>query len=415
MLTPILHGLTDPSVALKKIAQPKDVARAIAFLASHHAAGHISGECISVDGGMEGRVIWQESQVVATPTLPPEPPHVPSQNALSVAQVPSTKMNGKRQIKIALSVDVDCISGWLGTGFHPDNNLSDYSAGVFAGRVGVPRLIKLFTQLGIVENMTWFIPGHSMETFPAEVKHIIESGAEIALHGYTHEGAPQMTDEQQNDVLQKCIDLSTKLTGKIPKGWRAPLYQIKETTLTMLEEKGFEYGPYANQSIMIYHSLLADSSLSHHDSQPYWAPKNDPIQAPDFSKPASSWMQPESISAHSKHLVEIPCNWYAEDATPLNYYPHTANSHGYVSATQMEQMWKDRFTWLWENERDRENNDDLGFLIYPLVLHPDCSGMAHIMGMVKRHVQWLQSFGEGAVFERYEDIAAAFKAEWKGA
>ena len=125
-------------------------------------------------------------------------------------------------------------------------------------------------------------------------------------------------------------------------------------------------------------------------------------------------MQPESISVHSNHLVEIPCNWYAEDATPLNYYPHTANSHGYVGATQMEQMWKDRFTWLWENEREGESKDDLGFLIYPLVLHPDCSGMAHIIGMVKRHVEWLQSFGDGIVFERYQDIAAAFMAESKG-
>ena len=241
-LTPAHLDLTGPSVALRKIAQPEDVARTIAFLASHRAAGHISGECISVDGGMEGRVIWQESQLVKNPSLLSETPPTLSQNTSSAAKVPPPKLLGKRQIKIALSVDVDCISGWLGTGFHPENNLSDYSAGVFAGSVGVPRLVKLFTQLGIVKNMTWFIPGHSMETFPSEVKQIIESGAEIALHGYSHEGAPQMTDEQQKDVLEKCIDLSTRLTGKKPKGWRAPLYQIRETTLAMLEEKGFEYG-----------------------------------------------------------------------------------------------------------------------------------------------------------------------------
>ena len=125
-------------------------------------------------------------------------------------------------------------------------------------------------------------------------------------------------------------------------------------------------------------------------------------------------MQPEAIAGHSEALVEIPCNWYAEDATPLAYYPHTANSHGYVGATQIEQMWKDQFTWLWENERDKENDEDLSFLVYPLVLHPDCSGMAHIIGMIKRHVEWLQGFGEGVEFVRCEDIAAAFKAEKKG-
>ena len=57
------------TVALKKIAQPEDVARAMAFLASHRAAGHISGECISVDGGQEGRLLWKEGQILGN--LPP--------------------------------------------------------------------------------------------------------------------------------------------------------------------------------------------------------------------------------------------------------------------------------------------------------------------------------------------------------
>lgn len=46
-------------VALRKIAEPGDVARAMAFLASHRAAGHISGQVLSVDGGMEGRLLFK--------------------------------------------------------------------------------------------------------------------------------------------------------------------------------------------------------------------------------------------------------------------------------------------------------------------------------------------------------------------
>lgn len=46
--------------ALRKIAQPTDVANAMLFLASQRAAGHISGQCISIDGGMEGRLLWRE-------------------------------------------------------------------------------------------------------------------------------------------------------------------------------------------------------------------------------------------------------------------------------------------------------------------------------------------------------------------
>ena len=120
--------------------------------------------------------------------------------------------------------------------------MADLSAGIFSGKIGVPRLVKLFMKLEVAKRMTWFIPAHSMETFPAEVNQIISSGAEVALHGYSHEGASQLSDEQQRDVLAKCIKLASKLTGKKPVGWRAPLYQIKESTFALLEELGFEYG-----------------------------------------------------------------------------------------------------------------------------------------------------------------------------
>ncbi|MCJ1288132.1 hypothetical protein MMC26_007487 [Xylographa opegraphella] len=405
--TPLIEGrLDDPkelwaeaqaTVPLRKIAQPHDVACAMAFLASHRAAGHISGECISVDGGMEGRIVWKEGEMNAKATSIET-----SSSSMDHAKVPNSiptpaYSSKKRKIKVALSVDFDAVSGWLGTGKHPENNMADYSAGIFAGKVGVVRLVKLFQKLGIADKMTWFIPGHSMETFPDETRTIIQSGCEIALHGYSHEGAGQMNEEQEKDVILRCIELATTLTGRKPVGWRAPLYQIREATYTMLEELGFEY----------------DTSLSTHDSEVFFAPRNPPIRLPDFSnQPAKSWMQPTTINQYSQKLVEIPCNWYMEDATPLNFYPHTSNSHGYVDSRLIEQMWKDRFMWLWDNEREpSEDGKKTSFLVFPLVLHPDTSGMAHIIGMVERFLKWLQTWGDEVVFEKYEDIAAAFKLE----
>ncbi|KAK4610616.1 3-oxoacyl-[acyl-carrier-protein] reductase, chloroplastic [Fulvia fulva] len=54
------------TASLRKIAQPEDVARTVAFLASHRASGHMSGQCLSVDGGMEGRIVWREDEVMAS-------------------------------------------------------------------------------------------------------------------------------------------------------------------------------------------------------------------------------------------------------------------------------------------------------------------------------------------------------------
>ena len=46
------------TIPLRKVARPSDIAHAIVFLASDELAGHISGQTITVAGGMEGRVLF---------------------------------------------------------------------------------------------------------------------------------------------------------------------------------------------------------------------------------------------------------------------------------------------------------------------------------------------------------------------
>jgi peptidoglycan/xylan/chitin deacetylase (PgdA/CDA1 family) len=50
---------------------------------------------------------------------------------------------------------------------------------------------------------TWFIPGHSLETFPEECRMIADAGHEIGLHGYSHENPVAMTLEQQTAIMDK--------------------------------------------------------------------------------------------------------------------------------------------------------------------------------------------------------------------
>lgn len=106
------------TVPLRKIAKPEDVARAMAFLASHRAAGHISGECLSVDGGMEGRVVWKVEEVMkgASPSAASKIVGK-AQSIIPTSIIPSSLFGSrKRHIKILLSVDFDAVSGFLGTG-----------------------------------------------------------------------------------------------------------------------------------------------------------------------------------------------------------------------------------------------------------------------------------------------------------
>lgn len=418
-----LYYESQGTVPLRKIARPQDVAKCAAFLASHAASGHMSGQCLSVDGGMEGRIMWRPEEILedkryagvktqesaAAFSIPQQVLESGAASSVQQVSTPATASTVPQQvsspatrktIKIAWSVDFDAVSGWLGTGKHPDNNTNDISAGYMSGIVGVPRLLRLFKKLGLSDRVTWCLPGHSMETFPVQTKAIIASGCEVALHGYAHESAAQMTPEQERDVLEKCIKLVEKATGKRPRGYRAPLYQLKERTIALLQENGF----------------LWDSSLSHHETTPYFLPQDLPsVPAIDFSPSAkaSDWMKPapnfESLPKSS--LVEIPANWYMEDATPLQFYPHTVNSQGYVDARVMERMWKDRFEWMRSELADGSDEE----FIFSMILHPDTSGMAHIIGMIERFLRYLQSFGDEVEFLTYTEIAEDFKSRQQAA
>ena len=63
--SPMTRGLITPetlervtrTMALDKVAQPEDVARVVVALASDEICGHVTGQIVTVAGGMEGRVV----------------------------------------------------------------------------------------------------------------------------------------------------------------------------------------------------------------------------------------------------------------------------------------------------------------------------------------------------------------------
>ncbi len=68
--SPMTRGELEPeqlarvtrTMALRKVAQPEDIARQIVVLASDELSGHVTGQIVTVAGGMEGRVIHEEDR-----------------------------------------------------------------------------------------------------------------------------------------------------------------------------------------------------------------------------------------------------------------------------------------------------------------------------------------------------------------
>ena len=135
---------------------------------------------------------------------------------------------GKKRVLISYGIDVDAVCGWLGA-YGGEDSTSDISRGLFAGTVWKQRLLKLFKKYDI--KTTWFIPGHSLETFPEDMAAVRDAGHEIGLHGYSHENPVDMSLEQQRDVLDKTYRMLTEFAGKPPRGSVAPWYALQDYDL----------------------------------------------------------------------------------------------------------------------------------------------------------------------------------------
>jgi len=98
----------------------------------------------------------------------------------------------EKEILCAFGVDLDAVAGWLGS-YGGEDSPDDISRGMFAGEIGTPRLLKLFDEYDL--KTTWFVPGHSIETFPEQCKVIVDAGHEVGSHGYSHENPVAMTPQ----------------------------------------------------------------------------------------------------------------------------------------------------------------------------------------------------------------------------
>jgi peptidoglycan-N-acetylglucosamine deacetylase len=283
-----------------------------------------------------------------------------------------------KEILCAYGVDVDAVAGWLGSYGGEDSPL-DISRGMFSGEVGSPRLIELFRRFGI--RTTWFIPGHSIETFPEEMAMVAEAGHEIGVHGYSHENPIAMTQEQEEAILDKCISLIEQKFGQKPRGYVAPWWEFSPVTNELLLKKGFKY----------------DHSLMHHDFQPHYVRVGDSWTKIDYSKKAETWMKP-LVRGQETDLVEIPASWYLDDLPPMMFIKAAPNSHGFINPRDLEEIWRDQFDWVYR---------EYDYAVFTMTIHPDVSGRPQVLMMHERLFAHMSKH-PGVKFMTFEEIADDF-------
>ncbi len=266
---------------------------------------------------------------------------------------------------VCLTFDFDAISLWIQRDM---TSLTSISRGEF-GVIAVPRILHILEKRGI--KCTWFIPGHTIETYPNICKMIYEHGHEIALHGYVHENFNILSQEEEWEILQKSIQAVETLTGIRPKGFRSPSWDVSSRTIRNLESLG----------------ILYDSSQMGNDYGVYFSRIGDE----HFKDRATKF------GALSK-IVEIPVSWSLDDyvyfeylKTPSGLFP------GLRTPEEMYINWDGDIEYML---RDIEN----GVLV--ATFHPQVSGRGHrLLGLEK----WIDSLIEkGIVFSRMDNIAASF-------
>lgn len=158
------------------------------------------------------------------------------------------------------------------------------------GMIATERLLKLLRKYAV--QSTWFVPGHTIETYPSSVRTVHDAGHEIGNHGWTHRIPVNLGREEEEQELARGNEAIKKLTGEYARGYRSPAWDLS---------------PYSIE-LMLKHGIVYDSSLMGHDYFPYQARDNDVV----------ALHEPIRYGADTP-LVEMPISWSLDDFPVFEY------------------------------------------------------------------------------------------------
>jgi peptidoglycan/xylan/chitin deacetylase (PgdA/CDA1 family) len=262
------------------------------------------------------------------------------------------------RLTVALTFDGDAISDAVRRGDPPVK----LSHGEFGIRVGIPRLMDLLEREAI--PATWFMPGHTIETWPDVTAALVARGHEIACHGWYHEDFSAIPAAEQRAILERAIEAVTAASGAAPRGHRAPYWALGAETLALVEELGFIY----------------DSSLMADDYRPYRVRHGDqhsPKGPTVFGKEGS--------------LLEAPVYWALDDWPFFEPAPGTGRD-ALSAPSRVLEIWTGELRYAWEHAPGGLLN---------VTMHPECIGRGHRMAMLERFIAEAKEL-DGVVFDRLD-------------
>jgi peptidoglycan-N-acetylglucosamine deacetylase len=269
---------------------------------------------------------------------------------------------------VCLTFDFDAISLWLGP--FKAQSPSMISRGEF-GVIGTRRVLDLLDRFGI--RATWFVPGHTADTYPSVVEDIVKRGHEVGHHGYCHENPVALEQPKERKILEKGLESLERVTGKRPIGYRSPSWDLSPNSIDLLLEYGFVY----------------DSSMMGNDFSPYWCRQGDQYDLESrykFGDPVE--------------LLEMPVTWGLDDFPAFEYVSLPNKLYpGLRSPEQVFDIWMGDFDYMRTNILNG---------VFILTMHPQVIGRGHRMLFLDKILTYMNS--TGIRFMRMID----YVQEWKG-
>ena len=184
-------------------------------------------------------------------------------------------------------------------------------------------------------------------------------------------------------MLKKSIELIEKFSGKKPRGYVAPWWEMSAVTAELLLRERI--------SGTITAKPITTSCRSMHGRRC--------LDEDRLSKQAADWMHPLQ-RGKEVDLVEIGANWYVDDLPPMMFIKKSPNSHGFVNPRHLEEMWRDEFDWVYR---------EMDYAVFPITIHPDVSGRPQVLLMLERLIGHINAH-DGVRWVTMEEMAEDFRA-----